>query len=174
MTRLSVTRASSSSGSGSGVTAGSLSSLQSSVPIAGVYQYNSTLSNGTDTGVNTQVSYVLPAGMTFRAVRLRFANHSSGPTGEVAGANAITLRASVATAAAGPWFQCSVGGSQTMVLDPGVSLDTDPVDMTWGPNPAKLYVKTYLTVTSWADVADSCAGWFGCGEHGVHVVWWYV
>jgi lysophospholipase L1-like esterase len=121
--------------------------LQSAVPVAGVYMYNSTISNTTDTGVNTQIAYSLPAGMVFRAARLRFVNNSATTTGEVAGANPIVLRASVATAATGPWFPVSVAGNRTITLDTDCTVDTDPVALTFAST-GKLYVKTYLTVTA--------------------------
>lgn len=101
-----------------------------SAPVLGGYQVFQGISNGTDTGVNTMKKHVLPAGVGLDLFSLRYGNHNSTGAGENAGANTVTVHASVGLSTTGPWFEVSKDGATSMPVAGGADIETDPIALT--------------------------------------------
>jgi hypothetical protein len=101
-------------------------------------------SNGTDTGANSRLQVLSPAGLGTVDPVVWFANWQAGYT---PGANNITIRASIEYPAGSTPYPIYFRGGRDMVLVPGACASFDAACLSIPANTV-YYIRTYVTVAS--------------------------
>lgn len=105
-------------------------------------------SSGTDTDSNTRISLYNETGAAVTKLRGYWANWRAGVNGEVAGSNAITIKAAIEYPA-GTFQQFTFGGSASGTLAIDETKESDELTLnTPIPAGAQYWVRTYVAVTS--------------------------